>query len=163
MRPKQTTYYLESKVAEEITRMLNSTEKSQQEIAQEIGLTKSNIMTMFKQGRTKLPLKFVVPLSKACGQDPAILMNIALEEYAPEILEAMGDSFKTPTTEYERIVLSTLRRAKKNKEKVKRDKARAKATSPIEERQSSLLRCNVKTEPKDVKALYDYFQSQLID
>lgn len=56
MRPKSSYQTVDSAVAREITRMVNSSEKTQHEIAHELGLERSNIITMFKQGRTKLPL-----------------------------------------------------------------------------------------------------------
>lgn len=101
MRPKGNTIVFDSKVAEAITNLLNNSRKSQFEITSEIGLGRSNIMTMFKQGRTKLPIRLVVPLAKACNSDPKELMLTVLSEYHPEILVGLGEAFGIATTEDE--------------------------------------------------------------
>lgn len=51
MRPKQSHQVVESRVAQEITRLVNASEKSQYEISLEMGLSKSNFITMLKRKR----------------------------------------------------------------------------------------------------------------
>jgi len=164
MRPKGDSSVIKSKVAEEVTRLINSTDKTQFDIAAELGLTRtSNIITMFKQGRTKLPIRLVVPLAKACGEDPEKLMRIVLEEYAPDILEAMSVSFKAAVDESESQMLASIRHAKEVKEKKKREAAKRKATTPQEQRQAGLVRCEYDLSPEALKGLYDYVYKNLLN
>lgn len=76
-------------VAEFITRHIHVSGKSQVEIASELGYDKPNIITMFKQGRTRIPLNKVGPLAKALGIDPALLLKKIMGEYMPETFAAL--------------------------------------------------------------------------
>jgi len=44
---------------------------------------------MFKQGRTKIPIRKVPALAKALGVEPAIFLRVVLSEYQPELLETL--------------------------------------------------------------------------
>ena len=80
------------KVAEYISAQLEACGKSQKKVAKEAGFTNPNILTMIKQGLTKLPIKRVNDLAEALGVNKAKLMRMVLQEYQPEILEAIEDS-----------------------------------------------------------------------
>ncbi len=77
-------------VAEYLTFHINKSEKTQRQIALEIGYTKPNIITMFKQGSTKLPLDKVGPLAKALEIAPEDLFLKVMTEYMPETFEALS-------------------------------------------------------------------------
>jgi transcriptional regulator with XRE-family HTH domain len=62
------------------------------EIAEELGLDNPNIITMFKQGKTKVPLERVPALAKVLGIDPSMLMRKAMEEYCPDFLKACEET-----------------------------------------------------------------------
>ncbi len=84
-------------VAEYLTAQIDVTGKSQLEIAQECGFTSPNVITMIKQGKTKLPLSRVGALAKALGVDPVYLFSLAMNEYEPGTWSAMeGLIFKQP-------------------------------------------------------------------
>ena len=53
--------------------------KSQAEIAEEAGFVNPNMVTMIKQGATKLPLDRVPALAKALECAPSLLLRLALE------------------------------------------------------------------------------------
>jgi transcriptional regulator with XRE-family HTH domain len=76
-------------VAAFLTRQIALCGKSQIDIARAAGYNKPNIITMFKQGRTKVPLAKVGPLATAIGIDPGYLFQLVLQEYAPETWEAI--------------------------------------------------------------------------
>ena len=59
-------------------------EISQKDIATAIGYDKPNVITMIKQGKTKLPLNKVGPLAKVLGIDPVHLLRLAMSEYHPD-------------------------------------------------------------------------------
>ena len=76
-------------VAEFLADRLASSDKTQREVAVECGFESSNIITMFKQGQTKLPLNRVGPLAKALDVDPAHLLRLVLLEYLPNTWETI--------------------------------------------------------------------------
>ena len=76
-------------VAAFISARIAESDKTQHQIASECGYDKPNIMTMFKQGKTRVPLNKVGPLATALGVDPALLLRLTLAEYAPETWEAI--------------------------------------------------------------------------
>ncbi len=69
--------------------------KSQLQIATEAGFANPNMITMLKQGRSKLALDRVPSMAKALDCDPSYLMRLALEQQegdtaAAAILEVFG-------------------------------------------------------------------------
>lgn len=55
--------------------------KSQKDIAAEAGFANPNVLVMFKQGRTKVPLDRVIQLARALEIEPSFLFNLALEQF----------------------------------------------------------------------------------
>ncbi len=82
-------------VADFIADRLAESDKTQREIAQECGFEKPNIITMFKNGSTKVPLNRIGPLAKAIGADPAHLLRLVMQEYLPDTWEAIEDILKS--------------------------------------------------------------------
>jgi predicted nucleic acid-binding OB-fold protein len=78
-------------VAQYIAQQIALSEKSQKDIAAEIGYDKPNVLSMIKQGQTKLPVNKVGPLAKALGIDPVHLLRLTLQEYMPETWDAIQD------------------------------------------------------------------------
>ncbi len=76
-------------VAEFLTFHLDLSAKPQKEIAAEIGYDKPNVLTMIKQGKTKLPLTKIGPLARAIDVDPAYLLRLTMAEYFPETWTAI--------------------------------------------------------------------------
>ncbi len=74
-------------VAEYLTWQINLCGKKQVEIAQACGFPKANIITMIKQGKTKLPLDKVGKLAKAIEVDPIHLFKMTMKEYNKETWE----------------------------------------------------------------------------
>lgn len=66
--------------------------KSQKQIAEKVGFPKANVLTMLKHGSTRIPINRVPALARSLGVDPARFMRLVLEEYSPEILEAIEGS-----------------------------------------------------------------------
>lgn len=77
------------KLSEYITKQLLVCGRSQKEISEEIGYTKPNIITMFKQNKTKVPINKIKPLAVALGVDPVNMLRIAMLEYMPETWGAL--------------------------------------------------------------------------
>lgn len=71
-------------VAEYLTQQIALCGKTQSEIAREAGFNKPNIISMLKQGATKLPINKIAAMSKALGVDPTFLFRLVMSEYEPE-------------------------------------------------------------------------------
>lgn len=85
--------------------------KSQKQIAEEVGYDKANIVTMFKQGLTKIPIVKVGAFARALGVDPAYLLRLVLCEYMPETWAAIEDAIGgTILTRNELLLVQEYRR-----------------------------------------------------
>jgi transcriptional regulator with XRE-family HTH domain len=104
-------------VAEFLTRAIKLSGKTQSEICADIGYSKPNIITMFKQGRTRVPLDKIGPLSRALGVDGRDFFVKVLGEYMPETLRAIKPflSIESLTPE-ENFLIETYRMASEGKE-----------------------------------------------
>ncbi len=89
--------------------LINAAEKTQRQIAYEIGYDKPNMITMFKQGITRVPAEKVAPLACALGEDPVCLLRLWLLEYEPDLLEAIEGHLGLLLTPEERSLISKLR------------------------------------------------------
>lgn len=97
-------------VAEYLTQQINICGKSQKEIADEVGYEKPNVITMFKQGKTKLPINKVGAFAKALGIDPLHLLRIAMSEYTRETWDVIEELIgKSLVTQDELAVLEIIR------------------------------------------------------
>lgn len=79
--------------------------KTQKEIAQAAGFDRPNFVSMMKKGQTKIPIKKVPALAKACGVDPQAMLRVIMEEYHPDIWKVLVDTLG------EEITLSSEERA----------------------------------------------------
>lgn len=103
-----------SNVAQFLKQALAASGKTQREIAREVGYENANVITMFKQGLTKVPLTKAGSLAKALGVDPVFFFKLLLGEYAPETLLAIEEFFDTCfLTKNERDLLDSYRNATK--------------------------------------------------
>ena len=76
-------------VAEFLADRIATIDKTQREIAEACGFDNPNIITMFKNGSTKLPITRIAPLAKALDVDPAHLLRLVMLEYMPDTWEAI--------------------------------------------------------------------------
>ncbi|MGC2457145.1 MAG: hypothetical protein WA435_04025, partial [Gallionellaceae bacterium] len=76
-------------VAEFLADRIATIDKTQREIAEACGFDNPNIITMFKNGSTKLPVNRIAPLAKALEVDPAHLLRLVMLEYMPDTWEAI--------------------------------------------------------------------------
>lgn len=73
-----------SQVARYITDAIDRSAKSQAQISKQIGFENPNMITMIKQGRTKLPLDRIEAFSYALPVDRYELLDLAMREYHPD-------------------------------------------------------------------------------
>jgi transcriptional regulator with XRE-family HTH domain len=84
--------------------------KSQVEIAQQVGFEKPNVITMIKQGRTKLPMTKVTKMAEALETDPVYLLKLCMQEYQPDNWEVIEPLLEHALTNDERTMLYAWRR-----------------------------------------------------
>ena len=102
-------------VAQFISQRINESNKSQREIAAEAGFDNPNVVTMLKQGHTKVPLARVGVLARALGIDPAHLLRLVMGEYMPDTWAAVEDVLSgTMLTKNERELIACYRRISKD-------------------------------------------------
>jgi hypothetical protein len=80
-------------VAKFIDQQITQCGRLQDEIAAECGFANSNIISMIKNGVTKLPLAKVGVMAKALSVDPAYLLRLAMTEYTPEVWSVLESVF----------------------------------------------------------------------
>lgn len=100
-----------SKVAERLAALIKTCGKSQKVIAEELGYPHPNIITMFKQGKTKIPINKAGPLAKAVGADPAHFVRLAMQEYMPDALAAVEEHLGVMLSANERRLIEAYREA----------------------------------------------------
>lgn len=89
--------------------------KSQAEIAAQAGYTNANMITMIKQGSSKVALDRVPALARALETDPAFLMRLALEQaIGRTAAQAVVEVFGEPVTANEVGWLQAIREASNN-------------------------------------------------
>src|SRR5665647_999557 len=97
-------------VAEFLTSKIEESGKTQKDIATEMGYDNPNVITMFKQGLTKIPLTAVGSLARALDIDPAYLLRLVMTEYLPDTYRAVEDCLGTMIlTSHERELIEVYR------------------------------------------------------
>jgi hypothetical protein len=81
-----------SGVAALIARRIQETGKPQKELAAACGWPKPNVVTMIKQGITKVPLDKVGLLARALELDPASLFWMVIAEYHPDSFRVIAET-----------------------------------------------------------------------
>jgi transcriptional regulator with XRE-family HTH domain len=72
--------------------------KTQNTIANEAGLPRSNALSMMKRGSCKVPIERIPALAEACGVPSLPFLDTALREYQPElqkVLETVAGGYLT--------------------------------------------------------------------
>lgn len=87
-------YMIKLTVAEMLSMQIDACGKSQVQIAREAGYKRANIITMLKQGHTKIPIQRVPALARAIGLEPSCLLRKVLAEYHPEILATIEETLR---------------------------------------------------------------------
>ncbi len=91
-----------SKTAAFLARAIHFSGKTQAEIARQAGFPKPNILSMLKQGQSRVPIERIPALADACMVDSAYFLRLALSEYHPEVFAVIVDTIGEPLTENER-------------------------------------------------------------
>jgi hypothetical protein len=107
------------RVADYLAQQIRLCGKSQKQIAEEVGYDKANVVTMMKQGLTKIPITRVGAFARALEVDPAHLLRLVLAEYSPETWAAIEEAINgTVLTRNERRLVEKYRVASGNTDPV---------------------------------------------
>lgn len=69
-------------------------QKTQRQIASEVGYDQPNIISMWKRGETKVPLRKIPALARSIGGDPTHMWRLALEQFdEPGVGQAVQEIF----------------------------------------------------------------------
>lgn len=99
-------------VADYVSWQVDLCGKPQKQIAEEAGFQQPNIVTMFKQGKTKVPLDKVGKLARALEVDPLHLLRMCMREYWPDTYPEIEGIFDQPIlTANELKILEVIRKA----------------------------------------------------
>lgn len=104
--------YADMPLAQYISKQIDvqvSMGKNQRQIAHEIGYEKPNMISMFKRGEAKVPLDKIPALAKALNVDPAFLFKLAIQQYWPEMGQAIAEIFGTILTRNETKMIELIR------------------------------------------------------
>lgn len=85
--------------------------KTQREIAREAGFTTPNILSMIKTGETKVPMRRITRLAQALDIEPGAFINIALQEYHPDLHAVLSEHYGIGLTRPERVLLEVYHEA----------------------------------------------------
>lgn len=96
-------------VAQFISHRIQVLGKPQIDISREAGFDKPNIITMIKQGNTKLPLAKVGHMANALETDPVALLKLCIRTYYPETWQAIETLFDSALSEDELTMVRALR------------------------------------------------------
>ena len=98
-----------SQVARFIANRIQESGQMQKDIATKCGFDKPNMITMIKQGATRLPLDKIGPMAMALETDPVQLLKMCMEEYQPATWRAIEPFMETAMTKDELRLLTALR------------------------------------------------------
>lgn len=106
------TKHIKISVAAFIRLQIEASGVPQKDIAAALGYDKPNVITMIKQGRTKLPINKVGPMATALGVDPVHLLRLVMAEYWPGTWKDIQDLVgKSLVTENELAIIEIIRKA----------------------------------------------------
>jgi transcriptional regulator with XRE-family HTH domain len=120
--------YVNSRLAKFVDRRVLELKpkKSQLQIANEAGFPNPNMVTMIKQGASKLALDRVPSMARALDCDPAYLMRLALEQAEGDTAaQALVEIFGSPVTVNEMGWLQEIRAASDHSDPRMTSRARA--------------------------------------
>lgn len=96
-------------VAVLLEKVINRSSYSQKEIAKMCCFNSPNIITMLKQGATKVPVEKIPALAKALNLDRVKFFELVMKNYRPKEYEVIVEIFGEPISDAERAIIKLLR------------------------------------------------------
>lgn len=100
----------ESKVANFVTRQIDYLGLKQKDVAAKAGFENPNIITMIKQGHTKVPQDKMATLAIALEVEEIPFIRMCLEEYLPAVWIVVSPLLESSLTKEELQLVRALRR-----------------------------------------------------
>jgi transcriptional regulator with XRE-family HTH domain len=91
-----------SNVATYIASRIEASGQLQKDIAEKVGFERPNMITMVKQGRSRLPIDKIGPMAQALEIDPLALFSMCMHEYYPNTWKAIAPCLESAMTASER-------------------------------------------------------------
>jgi len=89
--------------------MINRSGIRQNEISDALDLPKSNIITMYKQNRTRMPIIRVPAMARILKLDVANMVNRWFKTYEPEQLAVIEETFGMSLSKNEKEIIKAMR------------------------------------------------------
>jgi len=89
--------------------VINRSAVKQIDIAKGLGFDHANNITMYKQGKTRVPLHRIPDLARILSLDPKALFKRAMLEYDPLLFRAIEKVFGGLITKNEQLILNEIR------------------------------------------------------
>lgn len=100
-----------SSVAAYLEQAIERSGLPQTEIAEALGYDQPNIISMFKTGRTKVPIEIIPKLAELLGVSELYFLKLALAEYHPEMWMVIERAFGKLVSEREYDIVDCIRTA----------------------------------------------------
>lgn len=95
-----------------LTKHLAKSPKSQKEIAEAVGFTNPNMITMLKQGHVKLAIDRVPAMARTLGVDPVDMFKLALTQFYDDAsVKLLVDILEAGISPAESAILRVVREA----------------------------------------------------
>lgn len=99
-----------SRFVRHIDKLINASGKTQRQIAVDMGYDKPNLITMFKQGTTRVPADKVPYLADSLEVDRLDLIRMWFEEYDPSTWEVITKNMGMALSANERSWVANMRK-----------------------------------------------------
>ncbi|WP_431064792.1 XRE family transcriptional regulator [Methylotuvimicrobium sp.] len=96
-------------VADFLEKVINQSTYSQKEIADMAGFNSPNIITMLKQGLTKVPVERIPALARVLDIDRVEFFELVMKSYRPKEYAVIVEIFGDPISDAERRIIRLLR------------------------------------------------------
>ena len=93
---------------------IEASDLTQTEISNRAGFKHPNVLTMMKQGLTRVPLQRIPALAQALGMDQSAFLLLAIEEYHSGVYEILTDVLGVPFSDAEQGLVVLFRMANLN-------------------------------------------------
>ncbi len=100
-----------SPTAQMLAKAIDESGLTQREIADRVGFKHANIITMMKQGLTRVPLDRVPALAQTLGLNQSRFLLVAIEEYHQGVYEVLSDTLGLPFSDAEQGLVVMFRMA----------------------------------------------------
>jgi transcriptional regulator with XRE-family HTH domain len=100
-----------SPTAQMLAKAIDASGLTQRDIADRVGFKHTNVLTMMKQGVTRVPLHRIPALAQTLGMDQATFLLVAIEDYHKGVYDVLCDALGLPLSDAEQGMVVLFRMA----------------------------------------------------